>query len=91
MDSIDEFSIGGGTDSDEENLKTYNDKNKDAKAFERKRIETTLLVNWPFKMELMKNFPYRSREGDVPTKLLRYPRLNYIMEIQSQIAKQAEE
>ena len=39
-----------------------------------------VLLTTPFRLESMKYFPYRSREGEVPYKLLQVPKLKYIFD-----------
>ena len=43
-------------------------------------------------MEAMKYFPYKSREGEIPLKLLKVPKLNFLIEAGLKIqAEQKEE
>ena len=81
MESADDFSLGPDTDSDEaEKFPKTAQKAKNDPEIEKKRFDMSLLETWPFKIETVRSFPYRTREGDIPTKLLKYPRLNWIQE-----------
>ena len=72
MESADDYSLGPDTDSDDADKFPKVDKNKkDDPEMEKKRFNIALLDHWPFRIEAVRNYPYRTREGDIPTKLLK--------------------
>ena len=53
---------------------------EDKEVLKYKPFNKKLLDVSPFRMEGMRYFPYRSREGEIPLKLLKVPKLEFIID-----------
>ena len=42
----------------------------------------------PFRMESMRYYPYRAREGEVPMKLLKVPQFQFVIDAAPKIAEE---
>ena len=70
MDSDDNFNIYDSS-SDEDFRDAQDNPLKGVTADDPKWFDVRILDISPFRMEAMKYFPYKSREGDIPLKLLK--------------------
>ena len=51
-------------------------------------FDQKILVHSPWRLASMKFFPYKSREGEVPMKLLKVPKLEFVFEMRAKLAAQ---
>lgn len=72
MESDEEFHVYESQESDDPNAVPYLTKKKMAQDPElmKKQFDMRLIETNGFRLESMKYYPYRSREGDIPNKLL---------------------
>ena len=87
MHSEDDFPLEDSQDSDEANKYPAIPKAKlDADpSLKDKQFDISLLDTSPYRLESMIYFPYRSREGDMPVKLLKNTRLSFLLECSEKI------
>ena len=84
MEEADDLEIIESEDSEEVEEKKNSvvvDVKEDLDAMNPKLIEHS-----PFRMESMKYYPYKSREGEVPLKLLKVPKLDWLIDNSKLIA-----
>ena len=72
MESEEDFNIYESEDSEDPNAVPYITKKKVEQdpSLKDKQFDMRILQTSAFRLESMKFFPYRSREGDIPNKLL---------------------
>ena len=89
MESEDDFPLYESQDSDDPNAVPYLTKAKIAQDpdLKEKQFDIRILEVSGFRLESMKFFPYRTREGEIPKKLLKVPKVDYIFECSPLIAK----
>ena len=51
------------------------------------KLDAKMLEHCPFRMESMKYYPYKSREGEIPLKLLKVAQLDWLPKIGTLIEK----
>lgn len=56
-----------------------------------KNFDVRILDNSPFRLESVKYYPFRSREGEIPLKLLKVRKLSYLLDSAPKILQQLEE
>ena len=92
MESEEEFHIEESQSSEDENAVPYitKDKLKANPELEKKKFDMRLLEYTGYRLESMRYFPYRTREGEIPKKLLQVPRLDFIFDSQLRLFQQQE-
>lgn len=90
MESDEDFNVYESDDSEDPNAVPYITKKAvdlDPTLTE-KQFDMRILATSAFRLESMKFFPYRTREGEMPTKLLAIPKMHYIFECLPKIEAQ---
>ena len=87
LESEDDYFIEESEESDDPNAVPYITKKlvKEDPTIKEKQFDMRVLLTSAFRLESMKYFPYRSREGEIPKKLLQYPKLDYIFDCMTKI------
>ena len=87
MESEEEFHIEESQSSEDENAVPYitKEKLKVDPELEKKKFNMQLIETSAYRLESMRYFPYRTREGDIPNKLLKNPKLQFIFQVLPQI------
>ena len=87
MHSEDDFPLEDSQDSEELNVYPAISKDKLAAdpSLKDKQFDIRLLDTSPYRLESLLYFPYRNREGEIPVKLLKVPRLGYLLECAEKI------
>ena len=82
MESDDDFIIEESPSSEEIEEQT---EHTEVKVKKEKKFDKKLLDTSPYRMESIKFYPYRFREGDIPSKLLKVNKLDFLFEAGSKI------
>ena len=88
MVSADEFHVIESEDSDEAELKLGEGKYAVDEEDDDRQFDLSILNPSPFRMESMKYYPYKSREGEVPLRLLKVPKLDWLLKTGQLIANE---
>ena len=89
MSEGDEFDLYA-TDTDQEE-KILRQEDMESPETARKNFDKNLLNTQPFRLESLKYFPYRQKEGELPLRLLKVPKLDFILKSQGVLAEQQKE
>ena len=87
MHSEDDFPLEDSQDSDEQNVFPAIPKDKllADPSLKDKQFDIRLLDTSPYRLESLLYFPYRNREGEIPLKLLKIPKLSFLLECSEKI------
>ena len=82
MESEDDFAICESQSSEDPDAVPYLTKDKLAKDpdLEKKQFPISILETSGFRLQSMQYYPYRSREGEIPYKLLKVPRSQHVFD-----------
>ena len=75
------------TDTEDEKKKALTKEDMDDPELARKAFDKSLLNTQPFRIESLRFFPYRQREGSLPLRLLKVPDLDFFPKSQAVLAE----
>ena len=90
MESEDEFNLYESQSSEDEDAVPHLTKKAIAEdpELEKKKFPISILETSGFRLESVKYYPHRAREGDIPYKLLTVPKSAHVFECMTKIAEQ---
>ena len=82
LEDEEDFFLYESQESDDPNSVPYitQKKIKEDPTLKEKQFDIRILETSPYRLESMKFFPYRYREGEIPLKLLEIPKVSSIIE-----------
>lgn len=82
LESDEEFTLAESVSSEDPNSVPYitAQKLREDPKLKEKNFDVRILENSPFRLEAVKYFPFRSREGEIPLKLLKVRKMSFLLE-----------
>ena len=82
MESADEFQLYRSEDDEEEDtvVKINSKAKQDDMSQKDKQLNLQLLDPSPFRIESIRNYPHRFREGEIPLRLMKVPKIEFLID-----------